>query len=123
MRIIHDAYPFRCSEEAKKRGYLYFGLQNYHECWLGDLNHIDVETHRLHDKLKCWSKNPDYDRCDAVEDICVGAALTMVIYEVTCTCISAGCLTLSVFNSFYIEFLYFIFTDSSYIIPETEGNK
>ena len=89
-----DKLLCKCSEEAKKGGYLYFGLQNYYECWHSNLDHIDVETRRLHDKSKCWSKNPSPFECNAVGDhVCVGASLTMVIYEVKY---------------------------SSYIIPETE---
>ena len=104
---------------------MYFGLQNYYECWVGNLNHIDVETRRLPSKSNCWSKNPLPFACNPMEDhVCVGKPFTMVIYEVTCACISVrnNC----VFNCFlyicYFIGLYLKFLDSSYIIPKTEGN-
>jgi len=32
-----------CAEEAKKKGYLYFGLQFYGECWSGPMAHLTYD--------------------------------------------------------------------------------
>ncbi|XP_028410160.1 uncharacterized protein LOC114532773 [Dendronephthya gigantea] len=72
-----------CSDKAKKAGKQYFGLQHFYECWIGNLDHVDIEKFRLKDKSKCWSKNPNPFKCAENDQVCVGKGLTMAIYEVT----------------------------------------
>lgn len=69
---------------------MYFGLQNYYECWVGNLKNVQVNTRKIIDESKCWSKNPDPFKCMEVTDqVCVGTGLTMAIYEVSCECITS----------------------------------
>ena len=87
---MHFCFIYRCSEEAKKSTYKYFGLQNYYECWVGNLKNVQVDTRKITDESKCWSKNPDPFKCRDVKDLaCVGKGLTMVIYEVSCKFITS----------------------------------
>ena len=68
---------------------MYFGLQHYYECWVGNLKHVQVDTRKLNDESECWSKNPDPFKCKAKDQVCVGKVSTMLIYEVSCKCITS----------------------------------
>lgn len=73
-----------CSKKAKKDGHHFFGLQNYNECWTGNLDSgIDIDTRRVNNK-KCWSESPGWGQCTVTDKrICVGTSWHMAIYETT----------------------------------------
>lgn len=59
-------------------------------------------------------------KCKGKDQVCVGIGFTMLIYEVSCKCITSK-------NFLYVEYIrafifYSLIVDSSYIIPDTEGN-
>ncbi|CAB3996708.1 delta B [Paramuricea clavata] len=70
----------RCAELAKKKGYRYFGLQFYGECWSG------VHSPTLFNARKsdsCWGYRPDYENCDDDSPTeCIGQEHHNYIYEV-----------------------------------------
>lgn len=67
-----------CEKKSREKGYKYFGLQFYGECWSGDSHQYYRDGKK---DGKCYG--PDFKPCDDNADTeCVGEAFTNYIYEV-----------------------------------------
>ncbi|XP_028417926.1 neurogenic locus notch homolog protein 1-like [Dendronephthya gigantea] len=79
----HDflkALTCRCAELAKERGYRYYGLQFFGECWSGEHSEEIFETKKA---KSCWGYRPNYTQCvDDSPNECVGKEHHNYIYEV-----------------------------------------
>jgi hypothetical protein len=70
-----------CSILAKDGGYRFFGVQNYKECWAGELTSQFFVSFRKANK--CWGVRPNYRECnDYAETKCVGPPYYNYIYEI-----------------------------------------
>ncbi len=70
----------RCAELAKRKGYRYFGLQFYGECWSGVHSSALFNARKSE---KCWGYRPDYENCvDDSPTECIGQEHHNYIYEV-----------------------------------------
>jgi len=73
------ALACKCAELAKKKGYRYFGLQFYGECWSGPEN---PSFDRDGPSDQCL--NGYYKECDNTDtNICIGKQFTNYIYKLT----------------------------------------
>jgi hypothetical protein len=69
-----------CANKAQDGGYRFFGVQNFRECWAGELK---PEFFKRHSVKGCWGIKPNYDECDdSVETECVGPGYYNYIYEI-----------------------------------------
>ena len=95
LRLILDCYshsyflyPFlyssrlvcRCAIAASKKGYVYFGIQFYGECWSSA--DADSRFHMYGATNNCV--NTDYNPCDdqARNEACAGANHSNYVYEI-----------------------------------------
>lgn len=70
----------RCASIAKTRGYRYFGLQYYGECWSGLHSTTLLNGGKSN---QCWGYRPDFRNCDDNSPTeCVGTEHYNYIYEV-----------------------------------------
>ena len=80
QKIIGILYIFSlacaCAEKAKEKGYEYFGLQFFGECWSGP----SLEPDRDGLSTNCIGNN--YKPCDDSSDTeCIGKAFTNYVYK------------------------------------------
>ena len=82
---------FSCGKKAKERGYNYFCIEFYGECWGYTYKQLDIPDETA-DPGKCWGKRPIYDKCDHTQDnpICVGVASHGYVYELQVNCDEEG---------------------------------
>lgn len=72
----------RCAERALQKGYNYFGLQFYGECWSGPFAEFNYSRAGVSDKCIMNLKKPT--ACVQAQDQeCVGQQLTNYIYKLT----------------------------------------
>ncbi|CAB3989558.1 Hypothetical predicted protein [Paramuricea clavata] len=72
----------RCAEQAMKKGYKYFGLQYWGECWSGS---SQAQYNKYGEGGSCYG--PEYKMCDSRDSNCVGDHLHNFVYEIaTFTC-------------------------------------
>lgn len=83
---LHSIYIFcllfsSCASLAKLGDYRFIGVQNYRECWTGELT---SEYFDISEKAKkCWGVRPNYTECnDNAETKCVGPHDYNYIYEI-----------------------------------------
>ena len=78
--LSYLSFSIRCADLAYERGYRYFGLQFYGECWSGTHSSDLLEGPKSD---KCWGHRPDYQNCDDGSSTeCIGQAHYNYIYEV-----------------------------------------
>ena len=70
-----------CASLAKLGDHRFFGVQNYRECWTGELT---SEYFDISEKAKkCWGVRPNYTECnDNAETKCIGPHDYNYIYEI-----------------------------------------
>lgn len=74
------AFACRCAEAAMKKGYKYFGLQYWGECWSGPSPAVD-QTYEKHGKGQaCYG--PGYEKCTPSFTTCVGDHNNNFVYEI-----------------------------------------
>ena len=69
----------RCAEAAANRGFVFFGIQFYGECW----SSADAAQHffKYHSNDKCV--DTEYEACDTASDkACAGVAHMNYVYEI-----------------------------------------
>ncbi|XP_028403466.1 uncharacterized protein LOC114526148 [Dendronephthya gigantea] len=74
------AFTCRCAEAAMKKGYKYFGLQFWGECWSGPSPAAEKGIIKHARGKKCYG--PQYKKCDSNSNNCVGAENHNFIYEI-----------------------------------------
>ena len=75
-------YISSCAKQAKSKGYRYFGLQFYGECWSGDPS-VDLFKDKPASADQCWGYKPNYAQCDdKAETECIGREEHNYIYEI-----------------------------------------
>ncbi|XP_028403372.1 uncharacterized protein LOC114526070 [Dendronephthya gigantea] len=74
------AFTCRCAEAAMKKGYKYFGLQYWGECWSGPSPAADNEYDKHGPADECY--DPQYERCAETSTNCVGAENENFVYEI-----------------------------------------
>ncbi len=72
---------FSCATLAKLGGHGFFGVQDFEECWAGELTSEFFENSTKANK--CWGVRPNYTECDDnAETKCIGPARYNYIYEI-----------------------------------------
>ena len=75
---------FSCAEQAKNGGHRFFGVQNFKECWAGELTPQFFETNeKAKEREDCWGVRPNYTECiDHSKTKCIGSPNHNYIYEI-----------------------------------------
>ena len=81
--IPYSAF-FSCAKQAKNSGHRFFGVQNFKECWAGELKpQFFKTTAKARGKGDCWGVRPNYKECsDHTTTKCVGLQQHNYIYEI-----------------------------------------
>ncbi|XP_028411153.1 uncharacterized protein LOC114533760 [Dendronephthya gigantea] len=74
------AFTCRCAEAAMKKGYKYFGLQFWGECWSGPSPAADTEYDKHGVGKECFGFG--YEKCTNNDKNCVGKNNHNFIYEI-----------------------------------------
>ena len=70
-----------CAYLAKDGGHRFFGVQDYLQCWAGELTSEFFDSNAKANE--CWGVRPNYAECnDYAETKCVGFPYYNYIYEI-----------------------------------------
>ncbi|XP_032233886.1 uncharacterized protein LOC116616115 isoform X2 [Nematostella vectensis] len=87
-----SGFACRCAKVARTKGYSFFSLQFYGECWSGPDVITSVKYNKHGESDKCITD--DYQKCGKFSRFCVGEQWTNFVYEIvrpTCRVERVGC--------------------------------
>lgn len=72
-----------CARKISQRGYTYFGLQFYGECWSGENATKTFDRDGSTDRCLMVVNNKDYEKCDDGRDeLCAGVEFSNYVYRI-----------------------------------------
>ena len=104
MKIIHQCREVSsCARKVSQRGFTYFGLQFYGECWSGENATKTFNKLGSTDRCLMVVNNKDYKKCNnSVNELCTGVEFSNYVYKIVHAGMLVHCsqLQLSVFLCF-----------------------